>query len=97
VDVIASVMGGSKNFVGEKHTVAFLRAGELLISRLPERRSWQEWDESGKEGLVERAQAQAEQLLGSHEVPPLSDEQEQELDKIYSAAREQLVGRENAV
>ena len=94
VEVIASVMDGSHNFVGEHHTVSFLRAGEILISRLPERRSWQEWDQSGREGLVERAQSEAERLLSTHEVPPLSIEQERELDDIIQAAGVQLAAHE---
>jgi trimethylamine---corrinoid protein Co-methyltransferase len=94
VEVIASVMDGSKNFVSEPHTVSFLRVGEILISRLPERRSWQEWDRSGRKGLVERAQAEAERLLSTHEVPPLSIEQERELDEIMKAAEVELVQNE---
>jgi trimethylamine:corrinoid methyltransferase-like protein len=92
VEVIASVMDGNKNFAGERHTISFLRAGEILISRIPERRSWQEWEVSGRAGFVERAQAQAENLLSTHEVPPLSDAQERELEMIIKAARKQLVG-----
>lgn len=86
VDVIEAVMGGSRNFLDQRHTVRYLRAGEVLYTRLAERRSWQEWDGTGRDGLAERAQAKAEWLLGEHEVPPLSDEQERELDAIMQAA-----------
>jgi len=86
VDVIEAVMGGSRNFLDQRHTVRYLRAGEVLYTRLAERRSWQEWDGTGRDGLAERAQAKAEWLLGEHEVPPLSGEQERELDAIMQAA-----------
>jgi trimethylamine--corrinoid protein Co-methyltransferase len=94
VEVIASVMDGSRNFVGEHHTVSYLRAGEILISRLPERRSWQEWDQTGREGLVERAQSQAELILSTHQVLPLLEDQERELDKILQAASVQFSTRD---
>ncbi|MCS7283711.1 MAG: trimethylamine methyltransferase family protein [Anaerolineae bacterium] len=82
VEVIAAVMEGPRNFLGQRHTARYLRAGEILLSRLAERRSWGEWDQSGREGMAERAQAEAERLLAEHEVPPLSSEQERELDDI---------------
>jgi trimethylamine---corrinoid protein Co-methyltransferase len=90
VEVVASVMAGSHNFIGEKHTVSFLRAGEILISGLPERRSWSEWEQSGREGLVERSQAEAERILATHEIPPLSQDQEQALVEISTAAEKRL-------
>ena len=93
VDVIEAVMGGSRNFLDQRHTVRYLRAGEVLYTRLAERRSWEEWDGTGRDGLAERAQAKAEWLLGEHEVPPLSDEQERELDAIMQAAASELVQR----
>jgi len=86
VDVIEAVMGGSRNFLDQRHTVRYLRAGEVLYTRLAERRSWQEWNGTGRDGLAERAQAKAESLLGEHEVPPQSGEQERELDAIMQAA-----------
>ncbi len=86
VDVIASVMDGSRNFLAETHTVRYLRGGELLLTRLAERRTWDEWDQAGREGMAERAQAKAEHLLAKHEVPPLSEVQERELDKIMHEA-----------
>jgi hypothetical protein len=41
--------------------------------------------------MAERAQAEAEQLLETHEVSPLSVEQEKELDNILLAAADELV------
>ena len=91
VDVIAAVMDGSRNFLGQRHTRRYLRAGEVLDTRLGERRSWEEWDRTGREGVAERAQAEAERLLAEHEVPPLTEEQEQELDAIMEEAESELV------
>jgi trimethylamine--corrinoid protein Co-methyltransferase len=90
VDVIASVMAGSRNYLAETHTVRHLRAGEVLITYLAERRDWHTWDEAGREEMAGRAQAEAERLLAEHKVPPLSDGQERELDEIMNAAERDL-------
>lgn len=82
VEVIAAVMDGSRHFLGQPHTRRYLRAGEMLTSRLVERGSWEEWERKGREGLAERAQAEAERLLAEHEVPPLTPEQERELEEM---------------
>ncbi len=93
VDVIAAAMDGTRNFLGQRHTVNFLRAGEVMMTRLAERRTWDEWERSGRAGMVERAQAEAERLLREHEVPPLQASQERELEEISSAALEAFAPR----
>jgi trimethylamine--corrinoid protein Co-methyltransferase len=91
VEVIAAVMAGSRNFLDQRHTVRYLRAGEVLRAHLAERRSWDEWDRAGREGMIERAQTEAERLLVEHEVPPLAEEQEQALDAIMQEAEAKLM------
>ena len=91
VDVIAAAMASTHNFLGQKHTMKHLKAGEVFITRLAERSSWETWEMGGKTGLPERAQAEAERILGEHQVPPLDDTQERELDDIISAAKRELV------
>jgi len=56
-----------------------------LTTELAERRPWKVWIDEGRGGAAERAQAKAERLLEEHEVPPLSETQEQELDRILEA------------
>ncbi len=90
VDVIAEVMDGSHNFLDQLHTVRFLRAGELLTTQLAERRPWAAWDQSGRQGMADRAQAEAERILATHQVPPLTPEQERELDTLMQAAEREL-------
>ncbi|MBL7063868.1 MAG: trimethylamine methyltransferase family protein, partial [Anaerolineae bacterium] len=91
VDVIAAVMDGPRNFLGERHTVRYLRAGDVLHTHLAERGSWEGWDRAGREGMAGRAQAEAERLLAEHEIPPLTEEQERELDAIMQEAESELV------
>ncbi len=90
VEVIAAAMDGSRNFLGQGHTVRYLRSGEVIYSRLADRRTWEEWDRSGRDGMATWAQAEAERLLAEHEVPPLTDDQEQELDAILEEAGHEL-------
>lgn len=91
VEVIGAALDGSRNFLAEMHTVRYLRAGEVLRTRLAERCSWGEWDRTGREGMSERAQTRAERLLTEHEVPPLPDSQERELDQIMQEAEAKLL------
>ncbi len=91
VEVVDHVMSGSRNYLAEKHTIKYLRAGEVLYTALGERRSFAEWQRSGQIGMAERAQAEAERILKEHEVPPLDDDQERELDRIMAAAQKELV------
>jgi trimethylamine--corrinoid protein Co-methyltransferase len=91
VEVVASAMTGTRNFLGERHTAKHLRAGEIQLTKLAERRPWEQWERDERRGMTERAQAEAERLLAEHEAPPLEEAQERELDGIMEAARKVFV------
>jgi trimethylamine--corrinoid protein Co-methyltransferase len=91
VEVIAAAMDGTRNFLAQRHTTRYLHSGELLMTHLAERRSWETWDHSGRENMAERAQSEAEKILAEHQVEPLSPAQENELDAIMAEARRILV------
>jgi len=90
VDVISSIMRGTHNFLGQKHTIRYLRGGEVLLTTLAERGSWENWQAHGRQGMAERAQFEAMNILQNHQVPPLSDDQERELDEILIEADHKL-------
>jgi trimethylamine:corrinoid methyltransferase-like protein len=90
VEVIQAVMDGPGNFLGQRHTIRYLKAGEVFYTKLAERGSWQEWERGGRQGVAERAQAEAERILAEHQVPPLTAEQEQALDDILRRAEATL-------
>ncbi|MBN2147786.1 MAG: trimethylamine methyltransferase family protein [Anaerolineales bacterium] len=92
VDVIRSALDGSRNFLAQPHTRQYLRSGELLITHLAERSAWESWDRGGREGMAERAQAEAEQLINEHNVEPLYPHQETELDGLLINALNELRG-----
>jgi trimethylamine--corrinoid protein Co-methyltransferase len=91
VEVVASVMDSTRNFLGQKHTMKYLRSGEVMLTKLAERNSWETWEVGGRQGLAERAQAEAERILRERQVPPLEPSQERELDGIMAAAQRELV------
>jgi trimethylamine---corrinoid protein Co-methyltransferase len=91
VDVIAAAMASTRNFLSQKHTIKYLKSGEVFLTRLAERASWETWDAGGRLGLTERAQAEAFRILREHQVPPLDSAQEHELDAIMAAAERELV------
>jgi trimethylamine--corrinoid protein Co-methyltransferase len=91
VDVIAKVMNGPRNFLGQKHTMKYLKNGEMFVTKLAERGSWETWETGGRQGLAEQAQAESERILREHQVEPLSDSQSKELDAIMASAERELV------
>jgi trimethylamine--corrinoid protein Co-methyltransferase len=91
VEVIASAMNTTRNFLGQQHTRRHLRGGEILLTKLAERGTWAEWEKRGRGSMAERAQAEAERILAEHHAPPLDSAQECALDEIMSAAHNELV------
>ena len=90
VEVIATTMRGTRNYLGQKHTSRYLRGGEILLAHLAERGTWESWEAGERKGMAERAQAEAERLLLEHIVPPLREDQEKELDAILDEASREL-------
>jgi trimethylamine--corrinoid protein Co-methyltransferase len=90
VDVISSVVLSSRNFLTHRQTKEKLREGEIFLTELAERGSWEHWIESGRQGMIERASASAERILREHKVPPLSAAQEGELNELMKAAEKEL-------
>jgi trimethylamine--corrinoid protein Co-methyltransferase len=82
VEVVSKVMDGARNFLGQRHTVKYLRQGEVLQTRLAKREGWAEWESSGRKGIAERANERVEELLASHQVAPLSPQQEAALQDV---------------
>lgn len=91
VDIIGNVMNGTRNFLGQKHTMKHLRAGELSLIKMAERNSWDTWDEKlERKQMADYAVDEAERILREHTVPPLEPQQEQELDRIMAAAAKEF-------
>jgi len=91
VKVIASAMAGKRNFLAQKHTSRYLRGGEVLLTHLAERRTWEIWEREGRQGIAERAQVDAERILADHQVAQLDEDQERTLEEIMAEAERKLV------
>ena len=93
-EIIGNVMDGTRNYLGQKHTIKHLRAGELALIKLAERNSWDTWNEKlGRKQMADYATEEADRILREHIVPPLEPRQEQELDRILAAAATETVNK----
>jgi trimethylamine--corrinoid protein Co-methyltransferase len=91
VDIIGNVMNGTRNFLGQKHTMKHLRAGEMSLTKFAERNSWDTWDEKlERKQMADYAVDEAERILREHTVPPLEPQQEKELDRIMASAAQEF-------
>jgi trimethylamine--corrinoid protein Co-methyltransferase len=94
VEIIGNAMNGTRNFLAQKHTMKHLRAGEMALTKLAERNSWDTWEEKlERKQIADHAVDEAERILREHVVPPLEPQQEAELDRILAAAAKETVRR----
>jgi trimethylamine--corrinoid protein Co-methyltransferase len=85
-DVMAEVIPGDGVYLGERHTARHMRRGALWIPGISVRAATEPGDD-----VVSRARDRARDLLASHEVEPLPDDVERQLDEILERARRELV------
>ena len=94
VEIIGNAMNGTRNFLAQKHTMKHLRAGEMALTHLAERNSWDTWEEKlERRQMADHAVDEAERILREHTIPPLEPQQEQELDRILASAAKETVKR----
>ncbi|HNO94577.1 MAG TPA: trimethylamine methyltransferase family protein, partial [Anaerolineales bacterium] len=56
VEVIGNVMDSNRNYLASKHTLKHLRAGEMALTKLAERNSWDTWeDKLGRKQMADSA------------------------------------------
>jgi trimethylamine---corrinoid protein Co-methyltransferase len=92
IEIIGNAMNGTRNFLAQKHTIKHLRAGEMALTQLAERNSWDTWEEKlERRQMADHAVDEAERILREHTIPPLEPQQEQELDRILAAAAKETV------
>jgi trimethylamine--corrinoid protein Co-methyltransferase len=92
IEIIGNVMNGTRNYLGQKHTLKHIRAGEMALTKLAERNSWDTWEEKfERKQMADHAMDEADRILREHAVPPLEPHQEKELDRIFAAAEKETV------
>jgi trimethylamine--corrinoid protein Co-methyltransferase len=87
---ILKAMDGTRNFLGQKHTMKYLKS-ELALTKLAERNTWETWEKNERRSIAEYAVAESDRILREHQVPPLEPQQEKELDAIMAAAEKEMV------
>jgi trimethylamine--corrinoid protein Co-methyltransferase len=84
VDVIHEVGPLPGNFLRTRHTQRLWKE-EQFIPRLSDRLSYESWVQEGSEDVVAKAREVTEQIIATHEIDPLPEEQDRELDRILEA------------
>ena len=80
-DVIDAV-GPMGNFLSQRHTMDYLRRGEMRISPLLDKRTYERVRNEGFRSLRTRAKDAVRQILSDHEPTPLDADVERELTAI---------------
>jgi trimethylamine--corrinoid protein Co-methyltransferase len=90
VDIIKEVGPIPGDYLGTEHTRITWKE-EQFLPRLSDRQRYETWVEEGSQDITDRARERAREILRTHEVPPLPEEQDRELNRIVRAAeREKL-------
>jgi trimethylamine--corrinoid protein Co-methyltransferase len=90
LDVIEGV-GHGGNYLEHTHTLRLWRE-EQFLPRLANRQTHESWKADGARDLVEQAKERARELLRTHQVPPLPEEQDRELGRLVQLAQAQKLG-----
>ncbi len=83
-------VGIKGSFMGDQHTLAFLRKEERFSSKVFEWSDYNQWLQNGKQTILDRAHEHVDQILAEHEVEPLAPEVDREISRILAAADEEL-------
>jgi len=89
LDVISEV-GPGGNFLAHDHTVRYMRP-HTWFPKLTNRDQWTPWMAAGGKDMRQRANERARRILAEHHPKPLTDEQEQEIDRIALEAQRRAV------
>jgi trimethylamine--corrinoid protein Co-methyltransferase len=80
VDVVDAV-GPGGHFLKQKHTMQFLQS-EHFLPLLASRQTRERWQQTGSRTMADKAHERVDRLLADHEVEPLSDKEQSELERI---------------
>lgn len=83
LDVVQDVGPGGE-FITHEHTFAHMR--EQSQVKLFDRRSRETWEAAGSQDVVERAYSAAREIIASHEVQPLPESVQSELEALFAEA-----------
>ena len=86
-DLIEQVGPIPGHFLNRKHTREWWRH-EQFVPASADKLTYPEWVQRGRKSCIELARERVEDILASHSPPPLTDSQEEEIERILEEARE---------
>jgi trimethylamine--corrinoid protein Co-methyltransferase len=86
IDLIHEVGPVPGYYLDKEHTRNWWKK-EQLIPKVADWESYPEWIKRGKKDALARARESVEEILTTHEVTPLSEHQDREIDRILEDAR----------
>jgi trimethylamine--corrinoid protein Co-methyltransferase len=89
LDVTAEV-GPGGTFIDATHTAEHFRK-ELWFPKLLDRDYYQAWKDAGAIASEERCRRRKEEILSTHQVPPLPPDLNREFERILASARRELL------
>jgi trimethylamine--corrinoid protein Co-methyltransferase len=88
-DVIRSV-GPAGNFLAEEHTVRHFREEMWLPTSVWTRQPYDLWQSEGATSFADRLRGRVNDILTTHQPPPLDESLSREIDRIVAAAKREL-------
>ncbi len=86
LDLIEQVGPVPGHFLSQPHTRAWWRKDQY-VPKVADRLTYPEWLKSGKKDCLSYARERMDDILAHHKPPPLSDSQEDDIERILEEAR----------
>jgi trimethylamine--corrinoid protein Co-methyltransferase len=92
LDVIDKV-GHMGNFLSVMHTMDYLRKGEMINSKIMDKRTWERAKKEGPKPMRETAKEAVKKILKEHQPMPLDKDVERDLDAIVKENEKKTLGK----
>lgn len=90
VDLIKEVVSLGGNFLNKPHTKEWCRK-EMFMPKVSDRYPYRSWVKKGEKDTIARAKEIVKEIIKTHQVPPLPEDVNKELDNILKAAEREKV------
>jgi len=90
LEEVIQKVGPGGNYLGEKSTVKNMRSGEWLIPSLGVHDTEGSWARSGRKHILDETREKVDQILKTHQPLALDADVQDELDRIYTKAKEEI-------
>jgi trimethylamine--corrinoid protein Co-methyltransferase len=87
---VVNIVGPGGNYLSERHTVQHFRKELWFPGPAWTRQVWEEWEGQGRTSMGDRAVAEVQRILETHEPEPMDEALAREVDRIVETARREL-------